>query len=46
MLQKHTIKLAHQLYITLDGKKLKQKTTNDCGATCYSESSITLDLER
>jgi hypothetical protein len=35
-----------QLYITLDGKKLKQKTTNDCGATCYSESSITLDLER
>jgi hypothetical protein len=38
--------VGNQLYITLDGKNLKQKTTNDCGATCYSEYSITLDLER
>lgn len=35
-----------QLFIALDGKKLKQKTTNDCGATCYSETSITLNLKR
>lgn len=37
--------VGNQKIIALDGKKLKQNSTNDCGAKCYTESSISLDVE-
>ncbi|MCB9197295.1 MAG: hypothetical protein H6600_02470 [Flavobacteriales bacterium] len=35
-----------QLTVALDGRKLKQKSYQDCGQTCYQESSITLDVKK
>lgn len=33
-----------QTVIALDGKKLKEESYDDCGETCYEESSIYLDV--
>ncbi len=32
--------------IALDGKKLKEKSYNDCGETCYEVNEIFLDLKQ
>lgn len=32
--------------VTLDGKKLKEKSYYDCGETCYEINEIFLDLEK
>lgn len=35
-----------QTTIALDGKKLKEESYDDCGETCYEESSIILDVKK
>lgn len=35
-----------QTVVALDGKKLKEESYNDCGETCYEESSIHLDVKK
>lgn len=35
-----------QTIVALDGKKLNEESYNDCGETCYEESSITLDVKK
>lgn len=39
-------KYGGQLIVALDGKKLKEESYDDCGETCYEESSIYLDVKK
>jgi len=39
-------RVGQQLFITLDGKKLKDDTYEDCGTKCYQEPSMSLDLKK
>ncbi len=38
--------IGNQWVIALDGKRLKQRTSDECGYTCYYETNITLDLRQ
>ncbi|CAG5082652.1 hypothetical protein [Parvicella tangerina] len=35
-----------QTIVALDGKKLNEESYDDCGETCYEESSIRLDVKK
>jgi hypothetical protein len=38
--------IGNQWLIALDGRRLKQKKSDECGYTCYYENNITLDLRQ